>query len=80
MRVTNCRVLKRGVEKFVLNEVVNLALGAGCKTISGEYLPTAKNGIVKEHYLQLGFEKKEDIYILDAGEYIAKKIFIKREN
>ena len=51
----SCRVLKRGMENFTLNTMVEKAKAAGYKKIIGEYLPTPKNGMVAEHYPQLGF-------------------------
>jgi FkbH-like protein len=54
--VMSCRVLQRGVEQFAFNEVVGLARSAGCSRVLGTYIPTAKNGMVKHHYRQLGFE------------------------
>jgi FkbH-like protein len=51
----SCRVLKRQVEEETLNELVRLAQGAGCSRLVGEYIPTAKNGMVKEHYPKMGF-------------------------
>ena len=53
----SCRVLKRGMENFTLNIMVEKAKEAGYKEIIGEYLPTPKNGMVAEHYPQLGFTK-----------------------
>lgn len=53
----SCRVLTRGVEQFLMNRVVDLAKQNGFKTITGEYIPTAKNGMVKEFFAQFGFEK-----------------------
>ena len=52
----SCRVLKRRVEDEVLNELVRLADERGCSTLIGVYLPTAKNGMVEDHYPALGFE------------------------
>lgn len=52
----SCRVLKRQVEDEVLNELVARAAAHGCTELIGVYLPTAKNGMVKEHYPNLGFE------------------------
>jgi FkbH-like protein len=78
--IMSCRVLKRDVEKFALNEVVNLAIMAGCTRIVGEYLPTPKNEIVKDHYLQLGFEKEEYFFVLNTDGYKAENNFIKRLN
>ena len=56
----SCRVLKRGMENFTLNTIVEYAKANGYKKIIGEYLPTPKNGMVAEHYTGLGFTKLED--------------------
>jgi FkbH-like protein len=57
--IMSCRVLKRGMEKFVLNRIVDLARKNGFSKIVGEYLPTVKNSMVKDHYRDLGFTKIE---------------------
>ena len=51
----SCRVLKRGVEQALLNQVAGIARARGLKRVTGEYLPTAKNVLVKDHYANLGF-------------------------
>jgi FkbH-like protein len=51
----SCRVLKRNMEWSMLNALVHEALNKGVKTIIGEYLPTAKNGMVKNFYREMGF-------------------------
>jgi FkbH-like protein len=51
----SCRVLGRQVEEATLGLVAAAAEKLGAKTLIGEYLPTAKNGMVKEHYSKLGF-------------------------
>jgi len=51
----SCRVLKRGVEQYQLNHLATLARNRGLKRLTGEYIPTAKNGLVKDHYRSLGF-------------------------
>ena len=56
----SCRVLKRGMENFTLNTMVERAKAAGYKRIVGEYLPTEKNQMVAEHYTQLGFAPMKD--------------------
>ncbi len=56
----SCRVLKRQVEEEVLNEIVRLANETACKQIKGVYLPTAKNGMVKDLYPSLGFRTIND--------------------
>jgi FkbH-like protein len=52
----SCRVLKRGMENYTLNTLVDYARKNGFKRIVGEYLPTLKNGMVKEHFPGLGFK------------------------
>jgi FkbH-like protein len=51
----SCRVLQRGVEQFVLNDLCRIARSRGLSTIRGEYIPTAKNSLVRDHYPSLGF-------------------------
>lgn len=55
----SCRVLKRGVERLVLNALVEEARERGITWLRGEYIPTPKNGLVRDHYADLGFEKVE---------------------
>lgn len=55
----SCRVLKRGVERFVLNKLCEAARERGARYLLGDYVPTKKNGLVREHYAQLGFELLE---------------------
>lgn len=67
--IMSCRVLKRNVEEFVLNKIVNLAAINGCQIIRGEYLPTQKNGLVKDLYKNLGFKNIDDYWLLSVSEY-----------
>jgi FkbH-like protein len=53
----SCRVLKRGVEPFLLNHLVEIARERGLSHLAGEYIPTAKNVLVKDHYSELGFNQ-----------------------
>jgi FkbH-like protein len=72
----SCRVIKRGVEKFVMNTIVDYARSNGYKTIIGEYIPTAKNVIVKNHYSGLGFIQVGSTWRLDTAMYQSKECFI----
>jgi FkbH-like protein len=76
----SCRVLKRGMENFVLNTIVTFARENGFKTIKGEYLPTAKNEMVKDHYKNLGFEQVQDYWLLDVLGYENRKSLIEKKN
>ncbi len=51
----SCRVLKRGVEEIVLNELVRLAKWKNCPRLAGVYLPTPKNEMVRDFYGKMGF-------------------------
>lgn len=76
----SCRVLKRGMENFTLNTMVERAKAAGYKRIVGEYLPTPKNKMVENHYTGLGFSKIEGAetaqYELKVGEYQPRESYI----
>jgi FkbH-like protein len=51
----SCRVLGRQVEPTTLNLVAEQAQKLGAKRLVGEYIPTKKNAMVKDHYAKLGF-------------------------
>jgi FkbH-like protein len=51
----SCRVLGRQVEPTTLNLVAAKAQALGARRLIGEYRPTRKNGMVREHYTRLGF-------------------------
>jgi FkbH-like protein len=55
----SCRVLKRGVEAFLFNALVALAKAEGAEFLTGEYLPTAKNGMVAHLLEDFGFRREE---------------------
>lgn len=72
----SCRVLKRGVEQAVLNRIVAVAREAGCQTVTGEYLPTAKNALVKDHYRNLGFAQANGRWTLPIDAFAERKTFV----
>lgn len=53
----SCRVLGRQVEAAALEVVVQEAARRGARSLIGEYRPTARNGLVSEHYARLGFQR-----------------------
>ena len=77
--IMSCRVLKRGVEKFVLNCIIELAKKLKINQIIGEYLPTNKNNLVKDHYKNLGFVHQKKYWILNKKNYKFYHHFIKRK-
>jgi FkbH-like protein len=51
----SCRVLGRGVEVTMLNILAAQAAALGAARLIGDYRPTAKNAMVRDHYEKLGF-------------------------
>ena len=51
----SCRVLGRRVEEATLRILAEEAHRLGCNTLVGKYAPSAKNGMVRQHYKSLGF-------------------------
>ncbi len=79
----SCRVLGRGVEEETLNLVAAEARRLGASRLIGEYRPTAKNAMVREHYHKLGFQlvgEAEDgatVWQLDLARCEARPTFIR---
>lgn len=53
----SCRVLKRGMEEFIVNKILQTAADQGFRKVVGEYLPTPKNAMVKDLYEKMGFSR-----------------------
>lgn len=80
----SCRVLKRGMENFTLNTMVECAKKRGYKRIIGEYLPTPKNKMVEQHYSNLGFAPLEVTsegakYVLNVDSYQPRECYITKK-
>jgi len=73
----SCRVLKRGVEQHVLNTIADAVRDRGGVAIIGEYLPTAKNGLVKDHFESLGFVAHNGLWRLDLSAFMPSEPFIR---
>lgn len=56
----SCRVLKRGMEEFIVDKILSVAAQQGFRRVVGEYIPTPKNAMVKDLYEQLGFARLEN--------------------
>ncbi|SDB72044.1 HAD-IIIC family phosphatase [Belnapia rosea] len=52
----SCRVLGRQVEAATMQVLTTLAAQQGIHALIGEYRPTARNGMVADHYSRLGFK------------------------
>ena len=78
----SCRVLGRGVENETLNLVALEALRLGATRLVGRYIPSAKNGMVRDHYAKLGFSMvTEDVdgtttWFMDLTNFVPRQTFI----
>ncbi|MCD4693466.1 MAG: HAD-IIIC family phosphatase, partial [Calditrichales bacterium] len=59
----SCRIIGRTAETALLSYIMEQAKKENVKTVIGEYLPTRKNGLVKDFYVNHGFEAKDDLWI-----------------
>ena len=53
----SCRVLKREVEYFVINQIIEELLHEKITNLTGEYLETLKNHLVSDLLDKLSFDK-----------------------
>ena len=74
----SCRVLKRGMEHFVLNTIISDLKNSGVVELTGEYIQTAKNALVENHYSNLGFAGKNGYWNINVRNYINKETYIKK--
>ena len=74
--IMSCRVLKRGMEHFTMNIIIDLARFSNFEKIAGEYIPTKKNGIVKDHYSNLGFGLVNGKWVTEVAKYEKRPTFI----
>ena len=76
----SCRVLKRGMEEFILDEIIRTAEENGFKKVIGEYIRTPKNNMVSELYKKMGFhEVEKDRYEVNVTEYEKHKTSIQKQ-
>jgi len=78
----SCRVLGRQVEPTTLNLVAAAAQKLGARRLVGQYVPTARNGMVRDHYPKLGFGAIDGDpgttarYALDLAGFVPRDSFV----
>jgi FkbH-like protein len=80
--IMSCRVLGRRVEETILQYLVEQAQSRGITEIIGNYIPTAKNSLVRDHFSRLGFVQAgaqggETTWRLVVGDYCEKALPLK---
>jgi FkbH-like protein len=81
----SCRVIKRGIEFAMLDELVRRCKEKGISEIVGYYFKSAKNSMVSDLYDKFGFilseaDNEDTTWKLDISNYENKNIFIKINN
>ncbi len=65
----SCRVLKRGMEYVMFDALCEQAQTCGITKLIGYYIPTAKNGSVKDFYFEMGFASvSENVWEYTIGD------------
>ena len=77
--IMSCRVLGRRVEETILQYLVAQARPRGITEIIGRYIPTARNGLVRDHFERLGFvrtgsQNGETTWRLAVADYREKQM------
>lgn len=76
----SCRVLKRGMEEYIVNEMIRTAKQQGYDTVIGEYIQTPKNAMVAGIYEKLGFVRTgETLFTADVHSFPYNKTYIKEQ-
>lgn len=80
----SCRVLQRGVEQYAMNKIFQYAQWRGFEQVTGRYVPTAKNVMVKDFFEQFGFNLvagkwggNGTTWSLEVSAYSPREVFIR---
>ena len=78
----SCRVLKRGVEEYLINNLFYEARKRGLVGVVGEYIKSSKNAMVKDFYNDFGFDLVRNdglrqVWYLDVERYELKQTSIR---
>ena len=79
--VMSCRVLKRGVEDFIMNRLFQECLRRGLTGLRGEFIQTPKNQMVKTFYSNFGFEcieqhENREVWYCPVNAYTSRTVYI----
>ena len=75
----SCRVLKRGMEEFIINDMIATAKTHGFRRVIGEYIKTPKNAMVADIYGRMGFRLDGTLFYADVATFSYHKTYITEE-
>jgi len=70
--ILSCRVLGRGIENSILGFCINFLETVECSELFGEFIPSGKNVVVQQSYLDMDFDKVKGGYLWKKGVKQAK--------
>jgi FkbH-like protein len=73
----SCRIIGRGVEEVMMNQIIEKAKLSGIKRIKGEFIPTTKNKPAENFYEKIGFKKEDKFWVFNMEDKIKKPEHIK---
>lgn len=76
----SCRVLKRGMEEFIVNKILQVAAENGFSKVVGEYIKTPKNAMVEKIYSRLGFtDNGDNTFTAEVKTFVPNVTYIAEE-
>lgn len=76
----SCRVLKRGMEEFIVDSIVSCAKENGFAKVVGEYVPTPKNKMVEKLYANMGLtDMQGGFFATNVDEYKMHRTYISKK-
>ena len=75
----SCRIMGRGVEEIMMNQIIEKAKLSGIKRLKGEFIPTTKNKPAENFYEKLGFKKENEFWVFNTDNIMKKPEHIKVE-
>ena len=78
--VMSCRVFRRNLEHATFDELVRECKARGINKITGRYIKTAKNGVIKTAYADFGFNLIEGNEDDGLWEYVIPEDYQKKNN
>jgi len=75
----SCRIMGRGVEEIMMNQIIEKAKLSGIKRLKGKFIPTSKNKPAENFYEKLGFKKENEFWVFNTDNIMKKPEHIKVE-
>jgi FkbH-like protein len=73
----SCRIMGRGIEEMMMNQIIEKGKLSGIKRIKGKFIPTAKNKPAENFYEELGFKKENEFWVFNTNNIMKKPKHIK---